>query len=258
MFALRFGMEPLREIVSLIHSHGHEVQLHLHTEWVDEAHEPPVDASTGKRQFLRQFSLQEQKILVRRAKELLTAAHPTVQIRAFRAGSFGFDLNTLRALADNDIPIDSSYNASLYGLSSGLMPGRVLIEPVRWEGICEYPMTVFRDGLGKLRHVQITACSYREIEGLLWQALEQQRGAFMVLAHNSELLTPSKDRVDRVVVDRFRRLCEFLGSHRDLFRVRGFNDLIPRAVELQPAPLATPAWMTAERLYEQVSRRLRA
>lgn len=258
MFALRFGMDPLREIVSLIRRHGHEVQLHLHTEWIDEARDPPVDMSTGKRQFLRQFSLLEQKAVIRRAKELLTAAHPIDPIRAFRAGSFGFDLNTLSALADNSIYLDSSYNASLYGMSSGLMPGRVLVEPLRWEATFEYPMTVFRDGLGKLRHVQLTACSYREIEALLWQALEQQRRAFIVLSHNSELLTPSKEKPDGVVVDRFRRLCAFLSTHRDVFRVRGFNDLIPRSVDQQPLPLAMPAWTTAHRVYEQLSRRLRA
>lgn len=258
MFALRFGMEPLQKIVSLIRRYGHEVQLHLHPEWADEARCPPVDVSVGKRPFLRQFSLDEQTILIQRAKQLLTAAEPLEPLRAFRAGSFGFDLNTLRATEANGLFYDSSYNASLYGRTSGLMPDEILVDPVRYGETIEIPMTVFRDGLGKLRHVQLTACSYREIESLLWQAHEQQRPSFVILSHSSEFLTPGKTNVDNVVVERFRRLCAFFAKHRSEFLVRGFNDFNAHPVETQPPMLKVPTWRTAERYYEQLSRRVRA
>ena len=101
---------------------------------------------------------------------------------------------------------------------------------MEYEGVYEYPMTVFNGGTGKLRHAQITACSYREMEGLLWQALESRRKAFVILFHNFELLNSSMDSPDDIVVARFGRLCSFLDRHRDCFRVRGFRNLAPAPV----------------------------
>src|SRR4029079_797800 len=40
LFAARFGVQALSEIVGLLRDASQEVQLHLHTEWVDEAAEP--------------------------------------------------------------------------------------------------------------------------------------------------------------------------------------------------------------------------
>ena len=34
LFAGRFGQAPLAEVVGVVQQAGHEVQLHLHTEWV--------------------------------------------------------------------------------------------------------------------------------------------------------------------------------------------------------------------------------
>ena len=59
LFATRFGEQPLAEIVGLIQERGHEVQLHLHTEWVDEAHAHLLDEPhpRRKRQFMYQFDV---------------------------------------------------------------------------------------------------------------------------------------------------------------------------------------------------------
>jgi hypothetical protein len=65
LFAGRFGVARLTEIVGLIQEAGHEVQLHLHTEWVDEASEPLLSvALTSKRQHLTFFSQDEQTQLI--------------------------------------------------------------------------------------------------------------------------------------------------------------------------------------------------
>ncbi|SEP27125.1 polysaccharide deacetylase [Nitrosovibrio sp. Nv6] len=254
LFSTRFGLERLSEILSLIREKDHEVQLHMHTEWVDESNEPLLDNIRGKKQFLRYFSLEEQTILIRAGMNLIeSAGGPSVN--AFRAGSFGFNTETLQALAANRIAFDSSYNASMFGLDSGVSPTVPLVEPAECEGVYEYPMTVFHSGTRSLRHVQITACSSREMEGLLWQALESERKAFVILSHNFELLDSAMNRPDEIVVGRFRRLCSFLDRHRDCFRVRGFHGLIPAPVLSQPAPLTSPIWKTGLRMMEQGLRR---
>jgi hypothetical protein len=257
LFSTRFGLEPLSEIVSLVGERGHEIQLHLHTEWVDESSVPLLDNIVGKKQFLRYFSLEEQTILIRTGMKLIESAGGR-NVNAFRAGSFGFNRETLLALATNRITFDSSYNASMFGLDSGVSPEIPLVEPFICEGVYEYPMTVFNGGTGSLRHVQLTACSSREMESLLWQALVSGRKAFVILSHNFELLNSAMNRPDDIVVARFRKLCAFLDRHRDCFRVRGFRGLTPLPVLTQPAPLTSPIWRTGLRMLEQgLRRRLR-
>jgi hypothetical protein len=254
LFAGRFGHAPLQEIVGLVETTGHEAQLHLHTEWVDEARVALLPARSGKRQHLRQFSLDEQAQLIHTGKAWLQGAGAPAPL-AFRAGSFGLNSDTPLALAANDIFIDSSYNASTLGPSSGVRPGELPDQAFNIGPVLEVPMTTYQDGRG-LRHAQLTACSYSEIAGLLWAALESRRSGFMILSHNFELLTPDKSRPDAVVVRRLAQLCAFLERHRDCFRVRGFRDMPrPQAAELPlPPPLQSPLWRTGMRMVEQAWR----
>jgi hypothetical protein len=254
LFSARFGLQPLSEIVGMVKEAGHENQLHLHTEWVDEAREPLLEGVTGKRQHLRYYSAGEQASLVASGLDRMARAGAP-GINAFRAGSFGFNRDTLDALAANSIPFDSSYNATLFGLDSGVRPGDAAWAPFECAGVHEYPMTVFADGTGKMRHVQLTACSYGEIEGLLWRALEAGYTSFVILSHSSELLNAGRDGPDPVAIRRFRKLCAFLGKNKDSFRVRGFGGLQPEAPAPQPPALSSPLWRTGKRMLEQAYRR---
>jgi hypothetical protein len=254
LFSTRFGSQPLEEIVGLIRAGGQEVQLHLHTEWVDESLEPLIADISKKRQHLFHYSMEEQVRLIEAGAALLRKAGAT-EINAFRAGSFGFNIHTLHALAANAIDFDSSYNATMFGPASGVAPNVLVVEPIECEGVFEYPLTVFKDGMGSLRHVQLTACSYGEMERLLWQALEERRSSFVILSHNFELLSPSKTRPDEIVVERFRKLCSFLEHNRDSFRTCGFRGLSPRTVSRQPLPLTMTFGRTAIRMLEQAYRR---
>ena len=254
LFAARFGLDPLAEIVGILQEAAQEIQLHLHTEWVDEARVFSLLPISAKRQFLTYFSAAEQTFLIRAGIDFLDSVQAG-GINAFRAGSFAFNLDTLAALKANGVAFDSSYNASTSGLSSGIMPGGQIVEPIEFDEVYEYPITVFNDGTSSLRPVQVTACSYSEMEALLWQALEAERKAFVILSHNFELLNRAKDWPDNIVVQRFRRLCQFLDRNRDCFRVRGFRGLQPTVATLQPAPLVSPIWKTGIRTLQQILRR---
>lgn len=250
LFSRRFGPEPLREIVQLLLAGRQEVQLHLHTEWVDEATVSLLEDVQGKRQHLRYFTLQEQVQLIQTGQRLLQQAGAPPP-SAFRAGSFGLNQDTLTALGQCGIRIDSSYNACMLGASSGVSPGKPLLDVSDMAGVHEVPMTVFHDGMGKLRHAQLTACSFSELQGLLWRSLETGRQSFVLLMHNFELLNPRMTRPDKIVLRRFHQLCEFLDRHRDSFCVRGFRDWQPPR-QAMPAPMLTaPWWHTGQRLAEQ-------
>lgn len=255
LFATCFGVRPLAEIVHLLRERDQHIELHLHTEWVDESREPLLEDVTEKRQNLRDFSLEEQTVLIAAGVKLLGQAGVD-EITAFRAGNFGFNRDTLRALAANGIKFDSSYNATRHGLESGVLPGSTVVEPVKCESVFEYPMTVFKDGISSLRHTQITACSFKELKHLLWQALDAERKSFVILAHNFEMLNQAKTGPDKVVVKRFKKLCEFLDKNRDSFRMRGFRNLKGQTTTRQPPALTSPIWNTAARTLEQASRRV--
>lgn len=254
LFSMHFGDQPLTEIVGLVNEGGQEVQLHLHTEWVDESKQPIFKHIPEKRQHLRYFSLEEQTQLIEIGKKLISRAGAR-DVNAFRAGSFAFNAETLTALAIARIPFDSSYNASMFGPDSGLLPGVTVVEPVECRGVYEYPMTVFRDGTRSLRHAQLTACSSNELERLLWQALETGRSSFVLLSHSFELMNAAMNRPDEVAVKRFDRLCAFLEKNADCFSVRGFQGLTPAVKQSQPDPLNSPVWMTGLRMLEQIYRR---
>ena len=254
LFSTCFGPEPLHEIIDLLSSSEREIQLHLHTEWVDESKTPLLPNIREKRQHLRYFTLEEQTTLINKGLSLLRAAGVN-SINAFRAGSFGFNCETLLALAANGITYDSSYNASYFGLDSGVMPGVPIYAPIEYEQIQEYPMTVFKDGFGKLRHTQISACSFSEIESTLWRALESGYTSVIILSHNFELLNQAKDRPDWITIRRLEKLCQFLDKNKDCFTARGFQDLTPQVSTVQPRLLTVPRWATVGRLVEQLYRR---
>ena len=257
LFSGRFGDAPLAEIVGLIRERGQDVQLHLHTEWLDEWPAPLFTDGRGKTRYLFQFPGHEQRLIIDEGLRRLYAAG-SGPLNCLRAGSFGFNAATLDALAACGIEFDSSYNATAFGPASGVAEGLTLTQPYAERGVTEYPMSVYDTGFGALRHAQLGACSWYEIERLLWSALERGWGSLVLLSHNFELLDPTKQRADRVVVSRFRKLCEFLDRHRHSFRTRGFTGLAPAPAVVQPAPLRGSALQSAWRVGEQLYRRATA
>jgi len=254
LFSSRFGLEPLCEIVELIQDAGQDVELHLHPEWVTESREQLLPNVERKHAFLHSYTREEQTKLIAVGAKMLRDAGAQ-KINAFRAGSFGLNRHSLFALADNDIFVDSSYNGATGGQHSGVLPGTVMTVPVVCDGVAEYPITVYHDGR-KLRHAQLTACSSSEMEGLLWQALEQGRQSFVLVSHRFELLNVAKTRADPVVIKRFDALCRFLDRNRDCFRTVGFDGKPASASVTQPAPLTSPLHRTGARWLEQAYRRI--
>ncbi|MGB0720869.1 MAG: polysaccharide deacetylase family protein [Gammaproteobacteria bacterium] len=256
LFAARFGIDPLAEVVGLVMEAGHEVQLHLHTEWVDEAHSDRLPEVAGKRQHLRLFDLDDQVQLLGEGRRLLMEAGARAP-NAFRAGNYGFNNDSLKALSRLGIRFDSSYNpASVAGVAD-VAPGRLLTQPEEIEGVIEHPVTVFRDrGPGSLRNLQFTACSFAEIRHVLDSAEQAGWQSVVIVSHSFELLGRSKTAPDPWAVRRFERMCAYLGRHRDRFTVRGFRGLADDVYGDQPEPLTSNPLRTAGRYAEQALRRL--
>lgn len=257
LFSRRFGEQPLQEIVGLLRDQGHELGLHLHTEWVDEATQPLLPNITKKMQHLKYFEADDQATLLEAGRKMLQDAGAG-EITSFRAGSFAFNADTLTALQQVGIPVDASYNATLFGPDSGVAQGQQLTTPARFDNVVEYPMTVFDDGVQGLRHVQFTSCSLRELKHVTRNCAAQDIGSCVILSHNFEMLTPSKQAPDPVVVKRFERFCEFLAQNDDSFNTTTFERVDHGAVaalrDEQPYPRSN-ALRTAERFAQQALRK---
>jgi peptidoglycan/xylan/chitin deacetylase (PgdA/CDA1 family) len=254
------GEEVLRRLVDEIQSKRQEVQLHLHPEWLQWMETPPI-ANHG-RETIDEFTANEQSQLIALAKSNLVKAGAS-DITAFRAGDFAANRDTLPALRNCGINIDSSYNACYPKSLGDVSALRGADQPVDLRGVWEFPVAVWSDGLGSNRHAQLCSCSSAELEGAILSAWRGGWSYLVIVSHSFELLKKRRKRVadpapDPIVVRRFSRLCEFLAENSDKFRTRHFAniDLASLQTSEPVKPLQSPAYRTAWRMAEQTRRRL--
>jgi hypothetical protein len=258
LFAEALGLEPLRRIVGEIQAGGHEVQIHIHPEWLAWMPHPPF-APRG-RELLRQFTLAEQTQLIQMTGANLQAAG-AASLCALRAGDFAANGDTIRALGALKIRFDSSFNQCAVGSFGDLAFDGGLNQPLSEFDVREVPISFWHSRPFPPRHAQICATSAGELAHALWEASERGWNSFVIVSHSFELLKQRRQNVirpvpDRVVARRFRQLCQFLNKHRDRFRTCGFADLASLPIETSRPPLNGSPWHAAWRLVEQAYRRL--
>jgi hypothetical protein len=253
------GTAPLREIVAKILGSGNDVQLHLHPEWIPHI---PQLASRWRGGYIRFYSEDDQYRLLKVGSENLIAAGAPGP-KAFRAGDFAADLNTLRALHRAGLQFDSSYNAAYLSSTCRISTDTPVRQPQVIENVCEFPVTTFEDYPGHLRHAQLCACSYQELTSMLAAAERAGWTHFVIVSHAFEMLRNRRrtDRplsVRRVVVSRFQKLCRFLAENSNRYRTVTFADLNAADFDgqRQGAPLKSNRLRTAFRMCEQALDRL--
>jgi peptidoglycan/xylan/chitin deacetylase (PgdA/CDA1 family) len=220
------GEQPLRDIVRAIIAGGHDVQLHPHPEWI--AHVSDLDVPP-RSHLLSAYPLAEQTAIIRCALLRLEQAGAPRPV-AFRAGGFAANTDTLHALEDCGVRYDSSYNRTYLGDRCCLPQPRFVGHLTDYNGVQELPVAVFQDFMGHFRPAQVCACSADEMIHALISAETAGWDFFVIVSHSFEMLTrrrhPSKPPVIRWdVVERFERLCQFLGSNADRFPTVRFVDL---------------------------------
>ena len=242
MPALHFGIEPLRRMVAPILEAGQSVELHLHPQWAS------LEDGKPTRSFeLIDYSEAEQRELLERGIALLMEVGAPRPI-AFRAGSYGANDATLRALASLGIRYDSSHNGTAHPWPSIISLPVEAIAPVRHEGVTEIPVTTIAEPAG-LRHMQICALSYAEMGGALRHAADQAHPVVTIVGHSFELAARNGLRANRVHLSRFERLCAFLDRNRDAMPTRTFADL-------EPLPLNVDAHAFRNTLPQRLTRRV--
>lgn len=212
MPALVWGVAAIEDIVGPIIAAGQDVQLHCHTEWLRLAGDANPLASKRTGQNLADFPLEEQCQILDYARTTLMAAGAPAPV-AFRAGNYGADDNTLRALAILGIAYDSSHSPAMAGVSAcRISLGPDIREPLEHMGVIEVPVGSIGAMGGGQRHAQITALSLGEMLAAIDHAARAGQEAFTLVSHSFELINRRKLAVNRVVRHRFTGLVRALGA----------------------------------------------
>ena len=248
--ALVYGAQIIADIVAPIVERNHEVQLHIHTEWLEWATQRPVGGRQGRN--IGDFGLTDQMTLLGLATELLVGAGAPRPI-AFRAGNFGANDDTLSALHRLGLRFDSSVNAAYLGGACRIDCAPSQIDPICLEGVVELPVSGLLDRPGHVRAAQVCALSKWEMQAALDHAAGQQHAVFVAVTHSFEMLSRDRQRPNRQVMGRFEALCRAI-ARDPVLRSVGFADLdvpIAHSASPQSEHLRPNALRTALRIAEQ-------
>jgi peptidoglycan/xylan/chitin deacetylase (PgdA/CDA1 family) len=204
------GEEGMREVCQRIHGRGHDVQLHTHPKWI--THE----------RFMWNHSYDKQVELLGYGRKLLSDWIGESPI-AHRAGGFGANRDTFRALKSVGIPIDSTNIGSPYCRLQSLGLKRNAVQTTA-EGVIELPVTQFGQfKLGSFvpkKPFDINANTLSELKFVIRAARDADLKVVTLLMHSFSFLSRSKDRTvftpNRGDLNKFEGLLRFISQQPDL------------------------------------------
>jgi len=251
MPALVWGVAAIEDIVGPIIEAGQDVQLHCHTEWLElaGAANPLASGRTGLN--IADFPLEEQCRILEYARTTLMAAGAPQPV-AFRAGNYGANDDTLRALAMLGIAYDSSHCPALPDGACKISLGTEMRDPLEHLGVIEVPVGSIGTLGGGQRHAQITAITLAEMLAAIRHARASGQESFTLVSHSFELINRRKLAVNKVVRRRFAGLVGALAGMRGV--ETGTYAHTPPAVSNRPhasEPLPASAMRTGMRMAEQ-------
>lgn len=251
MPALVWGVAAIEDVVGPILAAGQDVQLHCHTEWLALAGSANPLASKRTGRNIADFPFEEQCELLDYARRTLIAAGAPVPV-AFRAGNYGADDATLRALAQIGIAYDASHCPGLTDGECRISLGPQDRDPVLHEGVIEVPAGTIGTISGGQRHAQITALTLSEMLAAIRHARDGGRESFTLVSHSFELINRRRFAVNRIVRRRFSGLVSALATMRGI-ETGNFRDNPPplSALGTPSSPLPASTMRTGMRLAEQ-------
>lgn len=207
VLARRVYEKELADTAGRIADRGHDVQVHTHPLWVSERNTMP------------EYDREEQAELLRECVERIET-WTGVRPMAHRAGDLAVNFDTLAAMGDVGLDLDSSYSPG-YPPCAGLGERFVDSRASRVDGLIELPLTAFyalRLGpLQRLRLFDFNALTGAEITALLNRAVDMKLPYVMVLLHSFSLLRMNATRTSfQADPEADARLRGFLDRARDL------------------------------------------
>lgn len=250
MPALVWGIGAIEDIVAPIIEAGQDVELHCHTEWLGIAGADKLLASGRIGQNIADFPLDDQLEILTYARDVLIAAGAPPPV-AFRAGNYGANDDTLRALTELGLTYDTSHTPALPD-ACRISLGPEVRDPIEHLGLIEVPVGTIGTLGGGQRHAQITALTLAEMTAAVRHARDEGREAFVLVSHSFELINRRRLAVNRVVRRRFTGLVRDLAAMRGVTTATFRDDPPPLGCALSPSqPVPATALRTGMRLAEQ-------
>jgi hypothetical protein len=264
--AHHFGSEGLAAICQALHGRGHDVQLHTHPIQRRAAYhtagEPAAHDDIGA------YPTETQAALLREGVDLLVAAGvPRADLRGFRAGNFGANNSTWKAMAEAGLTVSSNFNPCYFAKNCKMRSPRAQAGLFATEvaGVYELPVSTFTEPRGGHRHLQITAVSIREMIDALRQYRALGISEVTIVTHSFEFFfldSPSAKtgRPIDVNIDRMRGLVRFVADNPADFAMHTVgalaaelpSDIPPRPYELPRGRPLLRAGRVAEQSYKRI------
>jgi len=225
-----FGENESRNVCEYILRRNHDIQLHLHPNYLNFTLPKPCKISFSD--LIGEYSLSKQVEFLEEATATLIEFGVNRPI-AFRSGSFGANILTLKALRKTGFLIDSSYNAAFLGKCC-LLPNVKINDLISWEGIWEFPITSFLESTA-LRHkrymaLDLNGVSFKEIKWVMHSAISYGPRNITIILHCFNFiknydLQYLRSRPRNIVIKRFEMLCRYFAENSDTFQVMPFGSL---------------------------------
>lgn len=250
-------LDEIAKVVRWLDGAGHDVQLHAHPEYLPEAFWSEHGFKYRPR-FLNQYDADKAVFTIKHFGKFISdlTGKP---IRAFRAGSFRWNADTIRALGEAGIPLSFNNSMNAY-LAEQCTYSEATNQPYVWSnGVIEVPATERRfysafgkDWWGRLQFPVLQ--NWRNPPWrVLWPHTVGRDSSFLViLLHSWSLLYWDENghatyRDDKRLED-FRRLMRKLAKDYDIITTADFLDLHARGkiktthtVDLALAEMKPPA-----------------
>ena len=225
-----FGEKETAEICAYISGRNHDIQLHIHPNYLNFTCENPGKLKYSD--FMADYSFERQVELLQEARQLF-AGYGVKSLNAFRAGCYGADLNTLKALKETGFLIDSSFARS-YCNETCFIPETKINDLAELEGIYEFPITSFIEKSHvrstRFMPMDINGVSFREMRYALDRSNDAGPGNIVIILHSFSFIKAydvqyTKVRPRAVIIRRFKKLCRFLAENKNRFNVMTFSEL---------------------------------
>ena len=225
-----FGENESREVCRYIIDRGHDVQLHLHPNYLNFTLPNPRQIKFSD--LIGSYGLEKQIEILEDGKSILVKNGLAEPI-AFRAGCFGVNSDTLKALKKCGFLIDSSYNAAYLG-GPCLLKDKKINDLTDFEGIWEFPVTNFLEpglfGMERFKPMDVNGVSFPAMQEVLKKAVTAGPRNVTIILHSFSFLMPFDLQYKRVkprfrVIRWFDKLCAFLKNNENIFNPITFGSL---------------------------------
>jgi len=237
-FSYHSGKKPLETAINNIQALNQEIGLHIHTEWLSGVDVLPFDLGIVHRN-IGDFDLPSQVTLIEHASSMISN-YSGNDACCFRAGNYGADNNTLKALHELGITYDTSYNEPYLTNPCNIITDKVLTSPTSLCNTVEIPVSHFNDYPNHKRHLQLSACSFSEIRDVLLSNWQAEQFSCVIVLHSFEWISRSRKNnthsLDKICLKRFLKLCKYLADNTDKFETLHFKDIDKEEATLFNSP----------------------